>query len=766
MNSTMKRLLRALEVLAWSAFFALAVLVLTVRFWVLPDIERYREGIVAAMSRGLGMPVRIGAIQAGWLGLRPQVALSDVRLYDAQGREALVLPLIDNVIAWRSLARGEILLHSVAIENPRLSVRRDAAGDLYVAGIRISRGAGGGFGAWVLAHEDISIRGAEIEWLDELRAAPPLVLSDVELRLVNRGRSHWLGLNATVPAELGSTLQARAELQAEDLDPAALSGRAFLELGYTDLAAWRAWVDYPFDVRAGHGALRVWTDLERGKPVSATTDLALADFRASLADELSPLELASVQGRVQARALADGVELAGRGLAVVLQGGPEVPRTDFSIVWRPQAGGAVTANVIELDSLARVAGALPLPPQLSQAIEELAPRGRLDEPRLEWSGPFDAPARLGVRMRFSQLALRPSGAIPGFSGLSGSLESTDERGSVALAGRNASVDLPRVFPEPTIALDSLSGQVDWERGRDGGLAVRIASLTFANAHASGNVYGSYARRDEGPGSIDLSGVLNRADGREVGRYLPHVVPDEVRRWLTRGIVAGEGTNVRLRIRGDLRNFPFVNPATGQFQVTAHIEKGVLDYAADWPRIDNIVGELNFERDRFQLTGRSGTMLGAQLSNVRVAIPSLRGPDRHVQVSGQADGPSADFLKFVHSSPLRKDLGQRLADLKASGRGKLRLKMDIPLAALTNTRVTGEFEFAANEVTVLPGLPAIESASGRVAFTDSGFTLHDARGQVFGGAVAVSGGTGAGGALEVLARGDASFESTRTLFDHP
>ena len=142
------------------------------------------------------------------------------------------------------------------------------------------------------------------------------------------------------------------------MSPAALERPRFLGLGYTDLAAWRAWVDYPFDVRAGQGALRVWTDLERGKPVSATTDLALADFRASLADELSPLELASVQGRVQARALADGVELAGRGLAVVLNG-PEVPRTDFSIVWRPQAGGAVTANVIELDSLARVAGALP-----------------------------------------------------------------------------------------------------------------------------------------------------------------------------------------------------------------------------------------------------------------------------------------------------------------------------------------------------------------------------------------------------------------------
>jgi uncharacterized protein YhdP len=55
----MKRLLRATEILAWAAFFAFAALVLALRYWVLPDIERYREDIVAAMSRGIGLPVRV-----------------------------------------------------------------------------------------------------------------------------------------------------------------------------------------------------------------------------------------------------------------------------------------------------------------------------------------------------------------------------------------------------------------------------------------------------------------------------------------------------------------------------------------------------------------------------------------------------------------------------------------------------------------------------------------------------------------------------------
>ena len=255
----MKRLLRAIEVLAWAGFFVLAAAVLAVRFWVLPDIERYREDIVAAMSRGLGLPVRVGSIQAGWLGVRPHLALADVRIYDAQGREALVLPSIENVVAWRSLLRGELRLHSVAIDGPRVSVRRDAAGELYVAGLKIGKpgdGGAGGFGAWLLAQEEIAIRGAEIEWRDELRGAPPLVLQGVELRLVNQGERHQLGLKARIPPELGDFIEARVAVRGDELRPAALNARLFLQVGYTDLAAWRAWLEYPFAVRSGQGAAR------------------------------------------------------------------------------------------------------------------------------------------------------------------------------------------------------------------------------------------------------------------------------------------------------------------------------------------------------------------------------------------------------------------------------------------------------------------------------------------------------------------------------
>src|SRR3954466_1024830 len=143
----MKRLWRATEVLAWTAFFVFAALALVVRFWVLPDIERYRGDIVTAVSAAMGRPVRIGAIDAGWDGLRPQIGFSDVHILDRDGREALVLPRVENVVAWSSLLHGELRLHSLAVEAPRLVVRRDAAGALFFAGPKGGGEAGGGGGS-------------------------------------------------------------------------------------------------------------------------------------------------------------------------------------------------------------------------------------------------------------------------------------------------------------------------------------------------------------------------------------------------------------------------------------------------------------------------------------------------------------------------------------------------------------------------------------------------------------------------------------------
>src|SRR5918999_912854 len=318
----MKRLLRAIEVLAWGAFFAFAALVLAVRFWVLPDIERYREDIVEAMSRSIGLQVKVSAIEAGWFGLR-------------------------------------------------LGVRRDSAGDLYVAGLKLGGADGGaGFGGWLLGQSEIVVRNADIEWRDEQRGAPPLVLSNLELKLVNSGASHSLGLTARTPAELGGSIELRALVDGT----ASPDGRVFLQLGYTDLAAWRAWVDYPLDVQQGQGALRLWATLSKGELVEATADLALAQVVARLRADLPPLKLDAVRGRLQGRLRAEGYEFASRGLALTVAGGAAIQPGDFQVGWKSDSG-SLAASRIEFDPLMRLAGSLPPPGLLRDRPPRVRPHG-------------------------------------------------------------------------------------------------------------------------------------------------------------------------------------------------------------------------------------------------------------------------------------------------------------------------------------------------------------------------------------------------------
>ncbi len=771
-----------LEILLWVAFFAVAGVMLGVRYWLLPDIERYRGEIVAGFSSAIGLPVKIGGIEAGWLGLRPQLAFTDVRIYDKEGREALVLPSVENVVSWSSLVFRDLRLHSLTIDSPKLEVRRAADGAFYVAGMRIDRRDGNGRMAdWVLGQREILIRNAEIRWADETRHAPTLELASVNFRLSNRGDAHAFGLTAKPPAGLGSLLDLRGELIGESIaDPSRWDGRLYAELGYTDLAGWRSWVDYPLDVRAGQGALRVWATLASGRLQRATTDLALQRASVRIAPELPLLELVSVRGRLQGRVEAGAYELAGKDLALVLAGGPQLPASSFQLAWRPASATAsaeagLSSARVELKPLVLLAEFLPLPADLREALRDAQPEGQLLDAEIRWAGagPSGSSAagrggRLSIKSRFSGLAMKALGAVPGFRALSGSIDADASHGSVRLSSSQASVDLPTIFPEPRIALASLAGRVEWQNAAAGPLSVKLSDITFSNEHLAGSLSGTYVQPAQGSGTIDLAASLERADARHTAKYLlgPAIMGEAAREWVAAAVLAGNGSDVRVRLKGRLSDFPYTDPATGTFLVTARVREGVVQPLPGWPRIEAVDGQLKFERNAFSFEGRSGRVFGARLSNVRVAVPALHAERHVVSIAGAAEGPSAEFLRYIAVSPLRRLIDGGTDGFAAAGPGRLQLRMELPLEDFARSRLNGEFQFANNAVVFDSQLPPLERATGRIGFSEAGLSIPEIRGVFLGGPVQLSGGMRGAGNLVVNARGDVQAQNLRPLFDHP
>lgn len=762
---------RALAWAFWIGYFGLAALVLATRYVLLPNIEAYRGDIEGAISRAAGLTVTIARIDTDWRGLRPHLSLHGFKVHDAAGRPALSFDTVETELAWSSLLHRQLRLHRLEIDAPELDIRREANGRIFVAGIQLNTEATGpDVSDWLLAQDRIVVRNATIRWEDALRQAPPLTLARLDFVLQNDGRRHRFGLTAEPPRELAARLDVRGDFRGEDLDRLEeWKGEAYAELDYADLAGWRAWVDYPLELSQGVGGMRLWLGLAENGLNAATADIALRDVRLRLGPELPVLGLAHLSGRLSGRLPQAGFELTGRQLALATQEGIALAPTDFTLRWTPAAGrrpaqGEVMANSLHLDVLARLAAFLPLEAGIRQRLADYAPQGHVQDIRLAWNGPPEALAGFNLRARFEGLGVRAQGRLPGFAGLSGSVDGSERGGLVSLQSHNAALELPAVFPEPRLDFDELAAQANWTVA-DGRVEVQLQNLSFNNRDATGTASGHYRSGVDGPGEIDLAARLARADGAAVWRYMPLVVNRDVHDWLRASITGGRAEEARLRLKGDLKDFPFADGKSGIFQVTAKFSGADLRYAKGWPGIDNITGDLLFEGARMRIRAQRGRIFGVGVANVAAEIPNLLAPQEVLTITGRADGPTADFLRFIDESPVAERIDHFSQGMSAAGSGSLGLKIVMNLQRVKDARVEGAFQFFGNQLVVDRDLPPLTEINGRLQFTGDHVSVKDARAALLGSPLTISADTRGDGAVAITAAGSISVAGLRRHFEH-
>ncbi len=732
---------RGLRVLGWTmlvGWLLFVALVLALRYVVLPKVGDYQAKIEQAASNAVGQPVKIGKITARWSGLNPDLVLDEVTIFDKQGAPAFTLQQVESVLSWQSLVRLRPTLSLLAFDGAVLHVRRDANGKITLAGVDAEGESDPALAEWLLEQPHIRVRNATIVWDDRLRKAPPLVLEDLQFGLDNRGRRHRFGLSAAPPSSLAARIDIRGEIKG-DLGEALeqLAGRIFVELDYADLAAWRKWVDYPIHLPQGRGALRIWGDLADGGG-KLTADVALEDLRVRFGKNLPELDLSSMRGRIEASYKGKERVIIGRKVELQTLDGIRVAPTDFQLAWQhsdlDRNVGSASATFLDLAVLGRLAAYLPLDAQSRQLLVKHHPEGRIAELRTSWELADEKLERYALKASFTNLGMQAGGYFPGASGLAGMLDVNEKAGEISLDAGKSSISLPAIFPEPTTDFDLLKARVSW-KAQDSGLALKLERLQFEGAGAAASASGTYLYTGNGPGIIDLSADIKRADARIVWRYLPHSVSVGARDWVRLGVLAGKGHDGRLTLKGDLADFPFRDPAKGKFLVTVKASEGKVDYTSGWPMVDNIEANLSFGVG-VKVDSAKGTMLGAKVSDVTVEIPDFESMDEQLRVRGHASGPTSEFLRFIEQSPVSKMIDGFTESMKAKGNGKLDLLLDLPLRRTHEARLRADYQLQNNQVDVVSALPTITGVSGRLAITEKSIVATDIVGQVFGGSLKV------------------------------
>ncbi len=695
----------------------MSLVALVLKFWFMPDVDRFRPDLEAAASQAVGVPVRIGGLAADWQGINPRLTLEDVRLVPASG-EPLILPRVEAIGSWWSLAVLEPRLRRLNLEQARFPLRRAPDGIVYLADIPINGpGAPSPFPDWLLRQARIVIKDAHVSWLDQKLGAPPLQFSGVRLLVENRFGRHRFG-GVALPSDAAARLDLRGDFKGRSVhDFPSWTGQFYAQVSQARFQSWVQWVPWAqASVKGGAGDLRFWFDLERGRITGLKGDARLGDVALSMRRDLPDLRFESLTGRIGWERGEDSHTLFVDKLRFKTPGAAPAEPAALRLTLTPDGGDGfrrieAEAGNLRLEALTALSGALPLPRRGHDLIEALHPRGLVESARGHWAGPKDYAFHVNLR----EGGARPYADLPGISGLGLKIEADQKGGKATLAGRDFLLDWPRVFRHE-LDLAQLDAQADW-RFDDRGLDVSFQAKRLANADLEGSARGSVRLPDNGTPVVDITAHLSHGKASAVYRYLPHKIAEDAYNWLRRSLVAGHSDDVRLTLKGDLRHFPF-DQGNGEFRTSVRMVDGVLDYAPGWPPIGGVRGMLVFHGKAMTLTADTGRILDAQLGPVKVEIPDLHySPEEIARVEGYAKGETRTFLDFVRQSPVDRYTGHFISGFSAQGQGILALKLALPLRHIDDTTVGGAFTFQNNSLRPGRGMPELTQVNGAVTFTE-------------------------------------------------
>ncbi len=774
---------RALRVawisLAWTLvalFFLGGMLLLAVRYVAMPRADEFRPRIEQMASRALQTPVTIGRIEASWRGFNPHLALTAVSVAGSEGHPGLSLPRVEGTVSWLSALALAPRFAVLRIEAPDLDVIRLTGNRFSIAGFIVDpdqKGEDSGASDWILVQGEVVVRDARVRYSDRRipSVATELELTNVNLQLENVFGSHLFGLQAQPTSAMAGPIDLRARFRhapfSRPSDYARWTGEVFGAVDYADLAALARTFDAPFKVERAQGAVRSWVTFDQARVTRVIADVALTNVNVTLAEDLEPLALTSLQGRLAHRLWgtndgAGGHEFEAIQLALVTASQQTIAPLDFKVRTTRAKGAApartqVQANRVDVQTLAWFATHVPFAQKLRDTVEKHAVGGTFTDVSGSWSGPAPDIRTLTLKGRFQGLSSAAQPAppseqargkvalgLPGFENLSGSIDVADGAGTMQLASKDAVVILPGLLAEPRVKLAKLNASVRLKS--DPVLEVRVESAAASNADIELEAAGLYraANADKGgPGWIDMTGRIARLHAAAAYRYVPLAAGSTTLDWLQHALVSGRVSDGSVRVKGDLAKFPFESEREAEFRVTARVTGAELNvYPAAlqserpaaappiWPLLTDIDADLLFERASVTVTAQRGAVYGAKLTNVVARIPNLE-RDATLDVRGVAEGPLADMLRYVNTSPVSRWIGAVTENAEASGNARLELKLGIPLGHAADSKVTGALHFANNDVQ-LTDAPLFSRVIGALSFSEAGVQSTSLTASALGG----------------------------------
>ena len=757
--------------------FALAVIV--IRFVVFPNIDSYKDDIAAYATKTAGQKITIGDINTSWDGVSPHIALKNIDVFDAENRAALHLDDVAANVSWLSVPLLEPRLSQLVVNQPALTIRRKADGSIYLAGISLAGESKPDLPNWLLSQSEIRIENAQLLWLDELRKAPPLALTNLNLSLLNPAWKSLFGRHqfefSAVPS-VGTTQAITANGNFVGSDVSKINswhGSIKANLQQADLSVWRPWLDYLFNLQTGTGNAQVALDFADAKFEKVNVKTDLSNVSLLLNNQTTPFIAKQLSGDIGWSDFKNTQTISAKNIKLSSNTGLNITNgngyfASSSKNGKPWYKADVKLDQFDLATIKQLAPYFKLPENLVAKLNGFSPVGQLQALAVGYEGDADKAKAYKINANFKGLGLTAHEKIPGFSNFSGTINATKDAGQITLKSQKAMLDLKDILRWP-IPADKLNGQINWQI--DGDKAKVLAKDVFISSpHITGTVNASYQANNIKGGYLDLTGKFSKGNAKYALFYYPIMLGTPTLHWLDTSILAGKAEDVNVQVKGNLADFPYVNSKNqldkklGIFKVSAKLSDALLEYGTGWPVIEGLGIDLLFEGKRMELNANKGHIFGNKIIKSKTEIAQLDADSPMLHIVSEVEGPVVEGVKFVNESPVKLVTQGFTDDLKTAGNGKLSLELKIPMQDLDAAKYKGVYKI--NSGTIFAnadvGLPELAKLNGVLNFTENSLSAQNVSTEILGGAAQFSLKTGADKILRVTANGKISDVALKKL----
>ncbi|MBL1142877.1 MAG: TIGR02099 family protein [Proteobacteria bacterium] len=692
-----------------------AVLVTVIRM-ALPEIGGYKNEIQSWVSEYMDYPVVINEITAEWQGWTPHLYLKGIDLYTPDGKS--LISKFDSahlgIDPVASVNKRELVPNQLSIRGLNLEFTRNIDGSISIDNDNNlkTKQDNSALSGWLLKQKHITLEKAKLTWHDKKSNNEPQAFSDVKLELKTQGQRIQVSTYITLPEKHGQSLTMKMDVFGNILTPD-WKGKIYAEA--KEVKPEHLLAGFPIKSTGGVANAKLWTSWEKSKLIEVSGEVQYSNFSFNTEQYSLPVKNITLNLSGERQQEKDWL------LNITL----EEMQTEYSS-W-PVSNFQFNAIKSDSDKSYRYKGYLSylkfqeiipllvasklIPEETLEKIHWQSLKGELTETNFDFNPESETGDFISFDTNFKDFDLVSHDKKHAIKGLDGSLFANNKLARINLDSKYPEILLSSVFDNP-LSLSAI--YADLEITNADSIELLINKFAFEDAYISAKSSGKIEFKKESSPFIDIVAHFDETSIENVPYYLPKQTSPDLRKWFTQAMVGGQLLSGDLIFHGHTSDFPFKN-SEGNFKTILNIENATINYAEDWPPIDQVTAEVIINNDDLFISSDSAYIFDATVSNFTANIKQLGVDNPHVIVNGSARGHTSDAVNFIKQSPLNENLSLRELTENIYGGINVKLNLDIPLDE-EETSVDGVISFSDTTIeSKLPGL-ALEGVNGDVNFT--------------------------------------------------